>query len=231
MTQNASTPNLDDAGPDSNTATGPVSGWTDGLGAHGWRIARVAHNELRADPRKVAALAVSRFLPQFCFNRTRTALLRAAGFRIGSFSGIMGALDVTGPGNVTELLSIGDRTIISGPLHVDLGAPVRIGNGVNLGHDVWLLTIDHEIGSGERRCGPSLAAPVTIEDGAWIGSRVTVLPGISVGRGAVVAAGAVVTRDVRPNTLVAGVPARFVRDLDSAPPRSLRQQGATFLDD
>jgi acetyltransferase-like isoleucine patch superfamily enzyme len=229
MTQDASTPILLDSVPDSNAAPGPVSGWTD-LGMQGRRIARVAHEELRADPRKIAASAVSRLLPQFCFNRTRTALLRAAGFRIGAFSGIMGALDVTGPGDVTELFSIGERTIISGPLHVDLGARVRIGSGVNLGHEVWLLTIDHEIGSGEYRCGPSLTAPITIEDGAWIGSRVTILPGITIGKGAVVGTGAVVTRDVSPNTLVAGIPARFVRDLDSTQPRSSRQQRAAFLD-
>jgi acetyltransferase-like isoleucine patch superfamily enzyme len=202
-----------------------------GLGALGKRIARIALEEVRHDPRKVVAFAVSRFLPQFCFPRTRTAVLRAAGFRVGAFSAIMGAIDVTGPGNVGELLSIGERTIVSGPLHINLGAPVRIGSGVNLGHDVWLLTIDHEMGPSEYRCGLSLTAPITIGDGVWIGSRVTVLPGITIGDGAVVATGAVVTRDVPPNTLVAGIPARFVRDLQFAEPRSQRQQRATFLED
>jgi tetrahydrodipicolinate N-succinyltransferase len=62
-----------------------------------------------------------------------------------------------------------------------------------------------------------VAAPISIGDGVWIGSRVTVLPGVSVGRGAVVAAGAVVTRDVAPDTLVAGIPAVVVKHLGPGP--------------
>jgi maltose O-acetyltransferase len=58
-----------------------------------------------------------------------------------------------------------------------------------------------------------VARPVSIEDGAWIAARVTILPGVTIGRGTVVAAGAVVTRDVPPNTLAAGVPARVKREL------------------
>jgi acetyltransferase-like isoleucine patch superfamily enzyme len=234
MIQNHSTPRLDDsalAEPSAAHSSGEPSGWTGGLGALGRRIVRIAREEVRADPRKVAAHAVSSFLPQFSFNRTRTALLRAAGFRIGAFSAIMGGVNVTGPGKVTELLSIGERTIVSGPLHINLGAPIRIGNGVNLGHDVWLLTIDHEVGPSEYRCGLSLAAPITIGDGAWIGSRVTILPGISIGEGAIVGTGAVVTQDVPANTLVAGIPARFVRDLQLSERRSPRQQRASFLEE
>jgi len=133
----------------------------------------------------------------------------------------MGPLDLTGTGRLAELFSIGDDTFVTGPLHVDLGAAVRIGDRVRIGHHVALLTVDHEIGPSEQRCGNVLVAPVIIGDGAWLASRVTILPGVSVGNGSIVAAGAVVTHDVPPNTLVAGVPARVVRDLpEDAPPVS-----------
>jgi maltose O-acetyltransferase len=184
-------------------------------------IARAARNELTLDATQVACSAISRALPQLSFVRSRTAMLRAVGVRIGSRSLVMGPLDITGPGRVAELFSIGDDTFVTGPLHVDLAADVRIGDRVRLGHQVALLTVDHEIGPSEQRCGQVLVAPVIIGDGAWLASHVTILPGVSVGNGSIVAAGAVVTNDVPPNTLVAGVPARVVRDLaEDAPPVS-----------
>jgi maltose O-acetyltransferase len=194
-----------------------------GLRDLGARVARAWAEETGFDSRKVVAGVVSRVLPQFSFNRTRTLALRAAGVRIGKRSGVLGPLDITGPGDVRDLLSIGDDTFISGPLHIDLGAPVLIGSRVQLGHQVVLLTADHDIGPSSARCGPLMAAPITIGDGVWIASRVTVLPGVSIGEGSVVGAGAVVTRDVAPNSFVAGIPARLVRELEmDAPPRSLR---------
>jgi acetyltransferase-like isoleucine patch superfamily enzyme len=130
----------------------------------------------------------------------------------------MGELELTGCGS-TDLFAVGQDTILSGPLYVDVGARVLIGDHVHVGHHVALLTVTHEIGSSEKRCGPNKVAPIVIEDGAWIASRVTILPGVTIGRGAVVAAGAVVARNVRPNTLVAGVPASLVRHLEEeAPP-------------
>lgn len=186
-------------------------------------------SELRIEPRALLALGFSRMFPQLTFGRTRTALLRAAGLRIGARSGILGELRITGPGSVQELLSIGADTYVTGPLHVDLGAPVRIGDRVQMGHEVTLLTIDHEIGPREHRCGRMVAAPITIEDGAWLASHVLVLPGVTIGRGAVVAAGAVVVHDVPADTLVAGVPARFLRDLNEMPPSSVRRQSTRPL--
>jgi maltose O-acetyltransferase len=184
-------------------------------------IARAARSELNLDATRVACSAISRALPQLSFVRSRTAMLRAVGVRIGSRSLVMGPLDLTGVGQIAELFSIGDDTYVTGPLHVDLGAAVRIGDRVRLGHQVALLTVDHEIGPSEQRCGQVLVAPIIIGDGAWLASHVTILPGVSVGNGSIVAAGAVVTHDVPPNTLVAGVPARVVRNLaEDAPPVS-----------
>jgi acetyltransferase-like isoleucine patch superfamily enzyme len=205
------------------TESGQSNRWPRGADRLGARLARAWLEETTFDPRKLLAQVVSRTLPQFSFSRTRTFALRAAGVRIGSRSGILGPIDITGAGDVRELFSIGEDTFISGPLHVDLGAEVRIGSRVQLGHHVVLLTINHEVGPSRARCGPQVAAPIVIGDGVWIASRVTVLPGVSIGDGSVIAAGAVVSRDVEPNTLVAGVPARLVRVLeDGVPPRSQR---------
>jgi acetyltransferase-like isoleucine patch superfamily enzyme len=164
-------------------------------------------------------------LPSSAFAMTRTALLRAAGVRIGEQSLVQGRVRLTGHGIPGQLLSIGRDTLITGGLHADLGAPVRIGNGVRIGHDVSLLTITHSVGAGYFRAGPSNSAGIVIEDGCWIASRSTILPGVVVGRGSIVAAGAVVTRSVPENSLVAGVPARVVRELpeeaeDFPPPSS-----------
>jgi acetyltransferase-like isoleucine patch superfamily enzyme len=199
--------------------------------ALGTRAVRALADELDFDGRRVLSDAVCRLLPQFSFNRTRTALLRALGLQIGRGSRVMGPLHITGPGDARSLLSIGEGTFVSGPLHIDLGAPVRIGSRIRFGHHVVLLTLDHEIGPSEYRCGRLVAAPITIGDGAWIGSRVTILPGISVGNGAVVAAGAVVSRDVPANALVGGVPAKVLRDLEVDTPKSVRWSQATPLED
>jgi maltose O-acetyltransferase len=193
------------------------------LGLFGDRFAHAWVDETNFDSRRVIAGIVSRVLPPFSFARARTLALRAAGVRIGARSGILGPLDITGPGDLRKLFSVGDDTFISGPLHVDLGAEVRIGSRVQFGHHVVLLTMDHEMGPSEARCGRLVAAPITIGDGVWIASRATVLPGVTIGDGAVVAAGAVVTRDVPPNTLVGGVPAKLVRDLEGDAPESVRR--------
>jgi maltose O-acetyltransferase len=138
-------------------------------------------------------------LPQQTFNRTRTALTRVAGVEIGSHSLILGPIRLTGVGDPCSLLTIGTNTIVTGPLHADLGAAIRIGDNVRLGHDVTLLTVNHQIGAQWLRSGTSFFGPIEIGDGAWVASRVTVPPA-SIGAGSVVAAGSIVTRDVPPNT-------------------------------
>ncbi|HKY36653.1 MAG TPA: acyltransferase [Polyangiaceae bacterium] len=152
-------------------------------------------------------------LPRDAFANTRTAMFRAAGVSIGPRSLIQGSMRITGDGNPCVLLSIGENTLITGGLHVDLGASVRIGNNVRIGHDVSLLTVNHAVGASYFRSGTRAFQEVVIEDGCWIASRCTVLPGVVIGSGAIVAAGAVVARNVPCNTLVAGVPARVLREL------------------
>jgi acetyltransferase-like isoleucine patch superfamily enzyme len=182
-----------------------------------WRLAQVEVGQLR--PRARLAQGLSALLPQFAFNRLRTALWRLAKVPIGEGSLVMGDVVLSGNGDWSSLLSIGNQAYITGPLRINLGGPVQIGNCVNIGHDCLFLTVDHEIGPDWRRAGWSKQGSIVIEDGAWIASRVTILPGVTVGRGAVVAAGALVASSVAPHTLVGGVPARVLRSLSCSSER------------
>jgi acetyltransferase-like isoleucine patch superfamily enzyme len=164
------------------------------------RIMHAARSEVRflvAEPRQALMQFVAAPLPQLSFNRTRTALLRAGGMRIGKASQIMGPVVITGPGRWRELLEVGEHAYITGPLRIDLAQKVTIGDRVHIGHACTLLTIDHRIGPPEQRCGYTVTGAIVIQRGVWIGSNVTILPGVTVGESSVLAAGAVVTHDVR----------------------------------
>jgi acetyltransferase-like isoleucine patch superfamily enzyme len=176
-------------------------------------VMQVALEEVEPIASRRVFAELSAGFPAQTFSRARTALLRAAGVRIGDSSLIQGPLRITGAGNPCLDLSIGTFTLVSGALHVDIGAPVEIGDRVRIGHDVSLLTVDHDVGPEEMRSGRRKYGAIEIGDGAWLASRVVVLPGVRIGAGAIVAAASVVTRDVPDNTMVAGVPARFVRNL------------------
>lgn len=90
---------------------------------------------------------------------------------------------------------------------------IRIGDRVMIAPKVSLITGGHPLPLAERREYIS-NAPIVIEDDVWIGASALIMEGVTVGHGSVVAAGAVVTRDVPARTLVAGVPARVVRTID-----------------
>jgi maltose O-acetyltransferase len=120
----------------------------------------------------------------------------------------------TGMGNIYQRLTIGENCWFNIGCHFELGGAVQIENHVSLGHEVLLLTSSHEISLSNHRAGPLFTKPIHIKDGAWIGSRTTILPGVTIGAGAIVGAGSVVTKDVLPNTMVAGVPAKIIRTLN-----------------
>lgn len=88
---------------------------------------------------------------------------------------------------------------------------IYIGNNVLIGHNVVMATLNHE--ENPKKRGNLCPAPIKIADNVWIGSNVTVLPGVTIGKNAIVAAGAVVTKDVAENTVVGGVPAKYIRDI------------------
>lgn len=90
-------------------------------------------------------------------------------------------------------------------------ADVIIGDNVFIGPNTTLCTVIHAYDAGERNSGIMRSAPIVIHDNVWIAANVVVLPGVTIGEGAIVGAGSVVTRDVDPASVVAGNPARFIR--------------------
>ena len=92
-------------------------------------------------------------------------------------------------------------------------AKITIGDDVQFGPNVQLLTPTHPTEAKLRRAKWEAAKPITIGDNAWLGGGAIVLAGVSIGENAIVGAGAVVTKEVPPNSLVVGNPARVVRSL------------------
>lgn len=113
----------------------------------------------------------------------------------------------SGPG-----VKIGRNTFINREVFFDSSAPINLGSDCAVGMHTKFITSSHEVGTSVARAGRALRAPITVGDGCWIGAAAIVLPGVTIGRGAVIAAGSVVVNDVPPNTMHGGVPARLIRD-------------------
>jgi maltose O-acetyltransferase len=154
-------------------------------------------------------------LPPNVGTRVRVQVMRMAGFRIGHGTMFWGMPIIVGDGDIMSKLTIGEGCWINVGCYFEVGEEIRIGNDVSFGPESMVLTSTHDtrVGTPTRRAVEVSQMPVVIKDGAWLGARCTILPGVTVGEGAIVAAGAVVHRDVPPNTLVAGVPARVVKEL------------------
>jgi len=153
-------------------------------------------------------------LPPYVGSRLRVLLLRLAGFNIGRGTVVSDTPRIAGDGDLYGRLSIGEHCYFNVDCYFDVSASITIGDRVSLGHQVLLMTNTHKLGTAEQRATDLIAYPIHIGDGAWLGARCTVLPGVTVGAGAVVAAGSVVTKDVPPNALAAGVPAVVKRMMD-----------------
>ena len=113
--------------------------------------------------------------------------------------------------NCGKNTTVGKRVFINSGCRFQDQGGITIGDDVLLGHNVVLATLNHDPVVARR--ASMLPAPIVIGDKVWIGANATVLPGVTIGKGAIVAAGAVVHRDVPPFTVVGGVPARILREL------------------
>jgi maltose O-acetyltransferase len=150
----------------------------------------------------------------------RFILYRLGGVRIQQ-ARIASGIFVGGPGSN---LSIGHGTSINVECFFDCLGKVTLGKQVMVGMGVMIVTSDHPLDPDGRPQRQSVGRDVVIGDGAWLGARCTILPGVTVGEGAVVSAGAVVTRDCRPFAVYAGVPARLVGHL-----RAQSDEGGTSV--
>ena len=108
---------------------------------------------------------------------------------------------------------IGDHTRIG--LHNTIIGPVDIGSHVNLAQGITVTALNHNFSDTNKRIDEQGVStnPVTIEDDVWVGANAVILPGVTIGEHCVVAAGAVVTKDVPPHSLVAGVPAKVIKKI------------------
>ena len=131
-------------------------------------------------------------------------------FSLGNYSVIESFACIN---NAVGDVIIGDHTRIG--LHNTIIGPVDIGSHVNLAQGITVTALNHNFSDTKKRIDEQgvITNPVTIEDDVWVGANAVILPGVTIGEHCVVAAGAVVTKDVPPHSLVAGVPAKVIKKI------------------
>ena len=149
-----------------------------------------------------------RLLPETSFFGLKRCLLRWCGAEIGDGVRICSSARILGAG----ILRIGADTWIGQQVLLMATGELSFGSRVDLGPMVYIGKGTHKLDfTGERCASDGVSLPVSIGDGCWLGARVTVLPGVSIGEMTMVAAGAVVTKPLLGHCLVAGVPAAVKR--------------------
>lgn len=135
--------------------------------------------------------------------RLRKTLYKTAGMTVGQNSVVHMGAEIRSPDRIV----LGKGVIVGHHAVLDGRNKITVGNNVNFSHGVWIWTAQHDTSDPEFGV---VGGPVTIGDYAWLGGRVVVLPNVTIGTGAVVASGAVVTKNVAPWTIVGGVPAKTI---------------------
>lgn len=109
-------------------------------------------------------------------------------------------------------ITVGENVFVNACCHFQDHGGVTLGDGCQIGHNVVFATLNHELAPEKRAI--TYPAPIVLGKNVWVGSNATILQGVTIGDNAVIAAGAVVTKDVAANTIVGGVPAKFIKSLD-----------------
>lgn len=135
----------------------------------------------------------------------RHSWMRAMGLKLGMKSSLLRHVRFLKPWHIC----IGNHTIINSRCQLDGRGDgyIYIGNNVDIAQDTNIWTLEHNPNSDTHA---TRSGNVTIEDYVWIASRVTILPGVHIGKGAVIASGAIVTKNVPENAIVGGIPAKII---------------------
>ena len=160
------------------------------------KLARLAWN--------VFAIFFFRLFAGPVFRYYRSAMLRLWGAKIGKRCAIAASAKIWAPWQ----LEIGDYVALGPRSEIYNVAKIRMGSNITVSQDAYLCTASHDI---SRLKKPLVTRPIELGDSTWIAARSIVLPGVTIGEGAVVAAGSVVTKDVGPWTVVGGNPAKFIK--------------------
>ncbi len=154
----------------------------------------------------------------FPSHNVRLFIYRILGMKIGEGTHVYMGAEI----RAAPWVSIGRNSSVGHNAILDGRGKLKIGDNVNISSGVWIWTRSHDINSSEF---VGTRGSVVIEDYAWLSCRVVILQGVTVGRGAVVAAGAVVTKDVEPYSVVGGVPANKIGERS----RDLRYQLSDYI--
>lgn len=197
---------------------------------HSARPQRSTLEHALADPRHAfpSALAIVRARLNFRACRQvgprprlygRCRMIGASGIEIGDRALVVGTIvPVELATHEGGRIRIHDRVFLNYGTSISAHSLVEIGSDCKLGQYSIVLDCDwHELDSPTHDGGHGEPRPVVLEDGVWLGARVTVLKGVTIGRSSVVGAGSVVTGDIPAGVVAAGIPARVVRRLAFAP--------------
>ena len=143
----------------------------------------------------------------------RARILALAGARVGKNNRVYPFLTIV---NYVDEIYLGDDVFLNVNVTFGANAPIVISSGVSVGPGCCFLPTTHHVGEPTRRAGRASASPIRIGRGAWLGANVTVLGGVTVGAGSIIAAGAVVTDDIPENVIAGGVPARVIRPIENS---------------
>lgn len=143
-------------------------------------------------------------------SKVRISLIRLTGIRIGNDTSMRSRVYFD-----SNNIEIGNHCSINHSCQFNVGkGNVTINDNVFIGMNVNFCCISHILGNENQRAGENTYDNIHIDDGVWIGANVVILPGVKIGKGAIIAAGSTVTKDVKPNVIVGGNPAITIKQLD-----------------